>query len=434
MAIDEEVFPIVARNNSQFKRRFALSNSTAVRAGLREGTHVAGVYPQIRDSLYEVKTHNLAASLASLQLPVPSVQKLYHERIVEKQKMLDMVRAAASMIESPSDDVYETFTALAESLFGRPTKAMFQPIYDSLGRLIRSGDVTHLMPDERSLLESVFARVPVSTPFADDCLQEFFPITSDPTEPVVVSAVAVKALFDTWLSDYGLQHWTTSIRKRSRGFSVNTSKRLVLIPSEKFLKNRKFDRALTEKKLRAIFAHEVLTHVVRYEAGIASPCRLLGAGLPGYLGAEEGIASYREHQIMEIPGLAGIRSYLVIGLAYGLDWNNQKRSFAAVYKIVMAVLRCVLHCDEQYARMKAFALCSRSMLLIDYRLPLVVPHDLLYRTGHDAVRRMLETISVTDDVLNIGKYDPMNHRHIGMLVDLNIIPANHALVQYSQSQ
>ncbi len=429
MALDDAIYPAIVANNSQFRRRFALSNAQAVRGMLRQGDLVFGSYPQINDNKYLLKKRNLTLLHDLVSLPIRSAEYLYHEKIKEKEQMLDMVFHAGMVVNHASEASYEQFKQLTETLFGVPDLNLFLPIKALIKQRLLADDLSNLSNDERSILQAVFLTPSI---MSDDVSSTLGASIVEHDSRIIVSAAEVKALFVQWLAQCGLSHWNISIRRTARGFSINTSKQLIFVPSDSFLRSRKYDRALTLKKLEAIFAHEVLTHVVRFESGKNSPLKLLGVGLPQYLCAEEGIASYREHAVMNLIELAGLRSYLVISLAYGLDRGGLMRGFHEVYMIMVAVLKLLYHCDDAYARMKAFTLCSRSIIIADFEKPLVVTHDLVYRDGHYKINQLLANVPIDDAVLNYGKYDPANKTHVELLVDLNLLSAQHPLVQYSE--
>lgn len=57
------------------------------------------------------------------------------------------------------------------------------------------------------------------------------------------------------------------------------------------------DATVTGPQLRGLLVHEVGTHVLRADEGARQPLHLLARGLPGYLEAEEGLATHHEAKV-----------------------------------------------------------------------------------------------------------------------------------------
>jgi hypothetical protein len=244
----------------------------------------------------------------------------------------------------------------------------------------------------------------------------------DDSEPVTDAAVVV-AFLRAKLAELGLSDWKVKITpKPIGGFRVYVNKKLIRVPHSSVLRSRKNNRTLTRSVMEGIFAHEILTHVVRYANGISSPLMLLAYGLAQYLPGEEGIATYREQRCNGATDYSGGTMYFAIGLAYGLDRGGVHRTFSEVFAILCDYFTLRNHGGVRATRSKAFATCCRIFVMSPHAdMPMILTRDSAYREGNIAIIDLLARNPSAEQAFDIGKYDPTNTGHTEALKALGIL-------------
>ncbi len=106
--------------------------------------------------------------------------------------------------------------------------------------------------------------------------------------PNKVSPEEIAESIASALAEDGLSHWNVVIQP-STHVSVQFRKRnpRVVIPEGKWA---------NDIRLKQLVAHEVHTHILRYERGVSSGIKEFATGTAGYLTTEEGLAIYRQEQ------------------------------------------------------------------------------------------------------------------------------------------
>lgn len=349
----------------------------------------------------------------------PEVRSLYRAKLAEIDALLTLYAYSYDLIFSGLDRTTE-IQALVESVFGRPQADIFNHLRSKLKALYVELPFPQIRSRHYHNLQSLFEDVPEST------VADLTPIagTSTLTNHVYTTSSDVQERLQSVLSENNLTEWEVIISKRPvGGFQVKPRKKRIIVPSSKILRARKGERLLTEERLQAIIQHEVLTHAVRANNGLRSRLQLLGVGLAGYLRGEEGLASYREQQIVGATDYHNQAMYLALGIAYGLDRGGKKRTFFETFKLLHDYNYAFLGLSGQYSKLRAFASCHRI-----YRATTgggtgyIITKDVAYREGNIAIHGLMQKIGGEQSWLNVGKFDPTNNEHMQALKKLGLIP------------
>ncbi len=424
---DATVFPLIVGNNSQYRKRFHLSNYAAFKQSfVREHAAVQPEYRLLTDTRLSEKRTNLER-LGSELIPEarlePVVAQLYQDKITEKLQLLALVEAAAmAQTSGPAGrKAADKFNILTATIFGVPSAAVFNQllmtIRDSFAQLPESIQSTGAFVRFWTICASPSSSSTTISAFISD-------ITPVPVAEVgIVDANVVVEFLVTRMAHIGLVDWRVEITNKPIGsFRVYASKKLIRVPQSSVLRSRKNNRRLTPGVMEGIFAHEVLTHVVRAVNGETSKLQLLSQGLAGYLPGEEGIATYREQLCNGATDYAGGTMYLAIGLAFGLDRQGAKRTFAEVYELMTDYFIVRNNGLVNASKSKAFATCCRIFICSSQTdIPLVLTRDIAYRDGNIAICQLLRDTPEAAASFDVGKYNPTNLAHVQALTTLGIL-------------
>lgn len=424
---DRELFPFISRNNSQYRKRFHISNYHEYKVNFIAGTEVPVQYALLTDHAYEKKLAKLLDFEKNI-LPhaaVPEVVKrLYQAKITEKRKLLQLVKSAgeAQMETHQGREAAHNFNQLTQAVFGAPSLNIFVQLMSTIQA-------------DFLLLESELQKTPAFTRFMpltqvganQTNIPDFIPTGTthlgDQSSSFVSNAEEVVAFFKGKMMALQLHDWDIHISdKPIESFRVYGKKKLLLVPKTSVIKSRKNERRLSLDVMEGLFAHEVLTHVIRAVNGERSPLLLLAHGLAGYLQGEEGIATFREQQHTGAKDYSGKTMYLALGLAYGLDRNGQHRSFREVYEILCDYFTIIYGDLGKKVKAKAFVTCARIFVVSPHSdVPLIFTRDVVYREGNIAINVAVRENTELERLFDIGKFNPVNQEHIDMLSSLNII-------------
>ena len=89
------------------------------------------------------------------------------------------------------------------------------------------------------------------------------------------------------LKKYGLDSWKVIARDNGIRMSVGKSKKRQIY--------MRSDANFYQEDMPRLLSHEIDTHVLRLENGLAQPYRIFTSGTPGYLETEEGLAIYNQN-------------------------------------------------------------------------------------------------------------------------------------------
>ncbi|MFA7315132.1 MAG: tyrosine/phenylalanine carboxypeptidase domain-containing protein [Candidatus Magasanikbacteria bacterium] len=237
------------------------------------------------------------------------------------------------------------------------------------------------------------------------------------------TAKEIEQMFASVLKNLEAEGWNVIITKSSKtGISVDQENKTINIPES---------RKVSFKKLKTLIAHEIGTHVIRRLNGERSKLLLLGLGLDRYEKAEEGVATMREQALDEkVEDFAGLDGHLAIGLAYGLD--GKPRDFREVYTILEKYfyyknITSGKKADEasQQAQTSAWNRTVRTFRGTDCKTPgACFTKDIIYREGNIETWNLISKDVKSMITFNLGKFDPVNNRHIEALMKLGILDEN----------
>lgn len=247
-----------------------------------------------------------------------------------------------------------------------------------------------------------------------------------------LSAKEIKHVFEEAFMQYDIEAWCAVIDAPGERTTFNTNHelRVVYIPSDEDLKQRKY--VLTKERVDALIAHEVGTHVVRRVRGEASPLALLGVGLAGYLRGEEGVATYMEQQVSGAHYFAGTLGYLCVGWAYGID--GTPRTFRQLYDVVYpyfvvsSLEQALLRKESvdiglllERTKRRAWARCVRTFRgTTGATAGACFTKDLVYLEGNISIWQLVTDNPVWKSRLCLGKYDPTNEEHVSIVQELGL--------------
>jgi hypothetical protein len=369
--------------------------------------------------LHESSVFDMSAATSALAECVDVVEsssapevvvQLYRAKLKNQQLRFELLDAAAQR-----DD--ERFCATSKLIYGSPNKTYFaQIVHHALARKPNSTSAekaSKLLTDELSHVVRPTAALPV----------EMLPPLALPDEPALTSE-QVAIVFREIISEQALEGWDVEIDTTGRRliFSVNPTKRLVYVPNDEHLTNRY--RPLTQIATEAIAAHEIGVHATRAHRGSQQPLRLLSLGLDGYLKGEEGLASYCQQQVEGADLFYGQDRYLALGLALGLD--GEARDFRAVFVLMRAYYQ--LHSENADAAADAiirrtWEVCRRIFRgTTGQTTGCVNTRYLVYFEGNVEMWNYLINHPERFPHLFVGKFDPLNERHVTSLQTLEILP------------
>lgn len=315
----------------------------------------------------------------------------------------------------------QQFYKLSTELYGKPSKKYFSYIAKQLQRLCK--ETMSDDPATRRLCRMVSK--------IDTKKVDIDPVILPPPAtagPQITSIAQVEAIFAGAMTQYGLQDWTLlvdSSEKRSR-FSVNNQQKVINIPGEAQLLARA--SKLTEVSIEALAAHEVGVHARRSAAGEASKLQLLRIGLDSYLRGEEGVAGYVQQQVEGATEFYGFDRYMAASFAIGLD--GEKRDFRGVFSIMVDyyIMRYATGTGVTTKKLKvraqqaAWEVCVRIFRGTTGQTPgCIYTKDIVYLEGNVSIWHLLTEKPHVFPELFVGKYDPLNSRHIKSLQTLGII-------------
>lgn len=251
-------------------------------------------------------------------------------------------------------------------------------------------------------------------------------------EGIALTAYEIKALFESVIYACGLPIRVEILATCGKStFAFDKENGVACIPSDKDLALRA--KKPTETRMRALCAHEVLTHGGRGVNGLASPLQLLGVGLAGYLPGEEGVAKMLEQRVTGARFFEVQNAYLAVCFAVGMD--GTPRTFRELYEVLCdTALISMMDTALYHHESVNFDVCVRRARADAWNSTLNVfrgttgktpgccfTKGLVYLPGNIRVWQLLATLPTWEDKLLIGKYDPCNIDHVTALSELGIL-------------
>lgn len=363
---------------------------------------------------FDIDTARAAIATCAAEIEASSapevVLQLYRAKLHNQELRFELLNATAG-----GDDA--TFTAQSQKLYGRPRKDIFSMIVHYVLRTKSQS------PEAEKALQTLTDAVGhVAKP------KEMLPVDILPPvikgDTKVLTAAAVQKIFTELLQEEGLHDWTAIVDEscnRSR-FSVSPFLRIVYIPCDEQLQQR--PQPMTETSARAIGAHEIGVHAKRSANGMTQSLKLLSIGLDGYLRGEEGLASYAQQQVEGATQFYGLDRYLAISLALGLD--RQPRDFRSVFTLMLAYYRLT---DSSGTRtqesliQQTWSVCHRIFRgTTGQSVGAVFTRDIAYLEGNLLMWDYIIAHPERYEALLLGKFDPLNDRHVKSLQTLDILP------------
>jgi hypothetical protein len=206
--------------------------------------------------------------------------------------------------------------------------------------------------------------------------------------------------------------WSVKVSKNVLYIKVNAKTLEVLIP---------INFIASEIKVRALFAHEIGTHVFRLENGKKSKLKLLSIGLAGYSAAEEGLALMREQVILRRTKLPSFDKYLALAYATGAI-DGVAKDFRSVYVFLNEIFskRLSITCNSEdssrIARTRAWNLALRIFRGGNPAIPgCCLLRDKIYREGAYTMWNLFTVNYESFFYAKFGKFDPSNSKHLDLV-------------------
>lgn len=338
------------------------------------------------------------------------VIQLYRAKLKNQQLRFELLDAAAAL-----DD--ERFCATSKLIYGSPSPEYFsQIVHHALDLKPQSsvGEQAH-----RQLSDALGHVARPKEPLPVDMLPPLQPQSGPP-----LTSAEVADVFREVAAEQGLDGWDVVIDTTQRRtiFSVNPSKKLIHVPADEHLASRY--RPLTRTATEAIAAHEVGVHATRAHRGEQQPLRLLALGLDGYLRGEEGLATYSQQQVEGADFFYGQDRYLAVALALGLD--GEPRDFRAVFVLMRAYYQLLMNdtkSDEKATINRTWEVCRRVFRgTTGQSTGCVLTKSMVYFEGNLQMWHYLIDHPERYPDLFVGKFDPLNNRHVTSLQTLEILP------------
>ena len=230
-------------------------------------------------------------------------------------------------------------------------------------------------------------------------------------DDAVLDFMEINRVFNSALSRLGWEGWT---------ISNNQTAQMSVSPQSKTVNIGKYIPNLTLRRVRALFAHEVLTHAQRAVNGSKIDINLR-YGLPGYLTSEEGLGVVLESSIEgTLPNRVADR-YIDISLALGLGGMDPVSRFD-LFRLTVTRMLLRLGPEAEVVDRAVMRRIAWQHVNRIYRGSLgnefvgVFTRDIAYYEGFkkmiDYLRRYQH--EDFDDALEFalsGKFDPINDSH-----------------------
>ncbi len=203
------------------------------------------------------------------------------------------------------------------------------------------------------------------------------------------------------------ENWCAVLSDTANSIIVNSRLRKVLVP---------FGISVSGGRLRDLVAHEVGVHVRRRINGRESKVQLLGIGLPGYEGAEEGLAVYSEQILNGRKYYGGQDKYLALMIAKG-ELDGVARDFADTYRKLSEYFmersrRLNKPITPEKSKWKAWKTTYRIFRGGNPTMPgNCFLRDKIYREGYFKIRQCIQNNPEYFANVYAGKFDPGNKLH-----------------------
>ncbi len=359
----------------------------------------------------------------------PVVRSLYYDKITERINEIKLILLISKQDRSggknPQIDYVTEFCDLNKKLYGELSQAVFNGVLSEL--VERMNRISVKNPELSSLINDFISTYCHKATAAVPCPHRHFNYNKLDRELThFKDAQAIKTYFETALIAENLEaEWKVVIDKhdKRKTISVGYDSKRILLPNDTHYDFNHKKYALSARDIQKLRVHEISTHARRRHNGSESNLKLLGLGLAKSRQAEEGIATYREQELVaENNFFAGYLSYFAIGMVNGLDNTGKKLSFRQLF-IVLKKLFLILHKNnDDLATQLAWDRCVRIFRGTPGNIPgLVLTKDTIYRAGNIKIHELLCQTPAAEKWFDIGRYDPTNLDHVNALCTLGII-------------
>ncbi len=218
-----------------------------------------------------------------------------------------------------------------------------------------------------------------------------------PDESEELDTKNTESILHNFLKEKKLAHWKINIIEESVSDIQVTKKSIILLKKgATFRKNR----------LQALLAHEIGTHVFRFENGKVQPLRILERGTANYLRTEEGLAIWNQNQL----GLDLGEKYLTPALLVVAIYMAEKMSFRDLFHY----LKNTHNLDNDLA----WKLCVKSKRgLKNTETKTTFTKDAVYFRGNQDIEKFVKDGGKIAD-LYVGKIDIDDLPIISQMEDL----------------
>ena len=190
-------------------------------------------------------------------------------------------------------------------------------------------------------------------------------------------------IIEKFLKKHHLSHWKIKILENAAtDMQVNKNNILFIKKNAQFTKNR----------LKALIAHEIQTHIYRFENGKLQPFLLLARGTANYLLTEEGLAIYNQNSL----GINLGEKYIWPALSVIAAYHSNQMSFLDLFHYLTKTFNL--------SNQIAWKLCLKSKRgLCDTAKHLTFTKDIIYFKGEKKIQKYLKQSSHKLADLYIGK-------------------------------
>lgn len=374
-------------------------------------------YEEAFHNLENIRNEVLQAETVVCRAYLPKLQELEHRYL---------------LLEATSRQDDRKVLEQSEVIYGLPKLHYYKYALRGLDSLLSNVKELKVVDSRVERALSILSPLRVeNTPSSWDSIVLPTPVSS--LDNHILRTVEIKEMCEAALTEYGITGWRVIVDGPGERitFNVNQEDKILFIPNDEDISLRKYP--LTGIRMKALIAHEIGTHIVRRQNGDSSPLALLGSGLAGYLNGEEGIATYREQLVKGASQFSGTMGYLAVSWAVGLD--GKPRSFRDLFEIMLPYLflsvieqtaksKLPLDLDtiEENAKRNAWARCIRTFRGVTGKNPgYCLTRDIIYLEGNIAIWQLLEAEPASELNFSLGKYDPTNKEHVGILQELGLI-------------
>lgn len=371
-------------------------------------------YPELENFNFKEKEGGLLELKKEIleNEPNETVKQIYRWKINEKIAELRMLKATTNKSD-------RRFYLYSKFIYGNPEKEIYNYTLSQIKKIVDE-KIINSDPEIRLATQKIHQEL-FGKPLPENKINatEFRSEATKFEDQNEYGSAEIKTAFENALEEYNISGWRVIVEKEKTGvINVSQEKKEVAVPEERRLKN---------PNLQALIRHEIGTHVLRRETGEKSKLKLLGLGLDRYLKGEEGIATYREQEVLGLEEFTGLDRHLAISLAIGLD--GKKRTFREVFEILNNFYFISSKKEKaealKSASNSAWDSCIRTFRGTTCKTPgACFTKDIVYREGNIGIWNVVKNNPEEIRRFSIGKYDPANPRHIWILEQLNITEAD----------